>query len=263
VTIDEAAIREAVTHLITARRERRAIGELPEGCRPATPEEAYAIQEAFIDSWDEHVAGWKVGATAPAALQTLRLDEPFWGPVFSPAILQSPAEAVASTFHTLLLECEFAFRIGRDLPARAAPFERERVVEAVQGLVPAIEVVSSRYGDLAGPGGLQVIADCGANGALVLGEEHEDWQGFDLRTHRVRLEVDGAQVAEGTGAAVLGHPLESLTWFVNRRAERGFGLRPGEVVSTGTCTGMTPVEAGKEAVADFGPLGLVRVRFVA
>jgi 2-keto-4-pentenoate hydratase len=42
----------------------------------------------------------------------------------------------------------------------------------------------------------------------------------------------------------------------------GRGLKSGEIVMTGTCSGLTPIEAGDEARADFGELGQVRAAFV-
>jgi 2-keto-4-pentenoate hydratase len=56
-------------------------------------------------------------------------------------------------------------------------------------------------------------------------------------------------------------PLEPLTWLANELSRTGIGLRAGEVVSTGTCTGMPKARAGAEHVADYGPFGEVRVRF--
>ena len=41
------------------------------------------------------------------------------------------------------------------------------------------------------------------------------------------------------------------------------GIKAGEVVSTGTCTGVTPIAPGQTLVADFGDLGRVEVRFIA
>jgi 2-keto-4-pentenoate hydratase len=39
-------------------------------------------------------------------------------------------------------------------------------------------------------------------------------------------------------------------------------LEAGQLVSTGTCTGLVTLKAGEKAVADFGELGAVEVQFV-
>ncbi len=74
---------------------------------------------------------------------------------------------------------------------------------------------------------------------------------------------DGEAVADGVGANALGDPLNVLEWTANHLSALGDGIRAGEVVSTGTCTGLTPIAPGETLVADFGDLGRVEVRFVA
>ena len=61
--------------------------------------------------------------------------------------------------------------------------------------------------------------------------------------------------------AVLGHPLNALIWFAAKMQERGRGLRTGEVISTGTCTGITFIDPEQQVVADFGGLGKVELKF--
>ena len=56
-------------------------------------------------------------------------------------------------------------------------------------------------------------------------------------------------------------PLDALTWLANHCADRGDGLAAGEVVTTGVVTELLDLRAGQKAVADFGDLGLVEVRF--
>lgn len=261
MTMQPAAIREAVDRFVRARRELAALPGLPAACRPATPDDGYAVQEAFIAAWSDPVGGWKVGATAEGPQRLFGIAEPFYGPVFAPLITRSPAELAAGSFHSLALECEFAFRLGRDLPVRDTPYGRDELLAAIAALVPAIEVISPRLNSLTDYGAGAVIADCGVNGALILGDETADWQELVLDEQAVRLLIDGAQKAAGTGAAVLGHPLNALIWFVNQQNGRGLGLRAGEVVTTGTCTGLVPISAGQTATADFGALGQVSVRF--
>jgi 2-keto-4-pentenoate hydratase len=254
-------VAQAVAAMLQARRDMRTLPGLPEAGRPASFDEAYLVQDAFVVASGLGIGGWKIGCTSQVAQEMLSVTEPFFGPVFSQMINRSPAEMAASGFHMLALECEFAFRFGRDLPVKEAPSERATIMAAVQTMIPAIEVISTRLDDFVAHGGIQIAADCGANGALILGQEVRHWQDLDLEAHEVRLIIDGQEKARGTGAAVLGDPLNALIWFVHKQHERGRGLRTGEVISTGTCTGLTAVEPEQRAVADFGDLGAVEVRF--
>ena len=74
---------------------------------------------------------------------------------------------------------------------------------------------------------------------------------------------DGETVAEGVGANALGDPLNVLEWTANHLSALGDGIKAGEVVSTGTCTGVTPIAPGETLIADFGTLGCVEVRIIA
>ena len=159
------------------------------------------------------------------------------------------------------IECEFAFRLAADFEPREEPYAVEEVAERVSAPIPAIEIVSPRLDHPIKYGAPSAIADCGVNGGLVLGAATLDWQAIDLATHAVRLVIDGEQKAAGTGALVLGHPLNVLAWFVNRYTAGGRTLPAGQIVSTGTTTGLVILEPGQTALADFGSLGSVELRF--
>ena len=170
-------------------------------------------------------------------------------------VFRSPAELPAARFALRGIECEFAFQLAADFEPREEPYELEEAAERVSAPIPAIEIVSPRLDHPIRYGAPSAIADCGVNGALVLGAAALDWQALDLATHLVRLEIDGERKAEGTGALVLGHPLNVLTWFVNRYTASGRTLPAGQIVSTGTTTGLLTLDPGQTAIADFGSLG--------
>ncbi len=261
MTISQDAARAAVAALVDARRSRRPLAGLPESCRPATMADGYAIQEAFIASFGQPVAGWKVGCTAEASQRLFGIEEPFYGPVLAPLVFASPAELPAADFPMRGIECEFAFQLAADFEPRDRPYEPDEAAERVSAPIPAIEIVSTRLDHPIRHGAPSAVADCGVNGALVLGAPTFDWQALDLATHEVRLEVDGVVKAAGTGALVLGHPLNVLAWFVNRYTASGRTLPAGQIVSTGTTTGLLVLEPGQTAIGDFGVLGDVSVRF--
>jgi 2-keto-4-pentenoate hydratase len=52
-----------------------------------------------------------------------------------------------------------------------------------------------------------------------------------------------------------------VTWLVNQRQLASCGLRSGEFVMTGTCSGFLPLKPGDRAAADFGALGQVHASF--
>jgi 2-keto-4-pentenoate hydratase len=255
------AIAEACAQFRRARDGGSLLAGLPEVCRPASLDDGYAIQEAFVAGCGQPVAGWKVGATAAASQRLFGIDAPFYGPVLAPVVFASPAELSAAAFPMRGIECEFAFQLAADFEPRERLYEPDEAAERVSAPIPAIEVVSPRLDHPIKHGAPSAVADCGVNGALVLGAPTFDWQTLDLAAHEVRLEIDGELKASGTGALVLGHPLNVLAWFVNSYTARGRTLPAGQIVSTGTTTGLVILEPGQTAVGDFGVLGRVSVSF--
>lgn len=84
-----------------------------------------------------------------------------------------------------------------------------------------------------------------------------DWEREDLSAMPVRALLDGMTVASGTGAAVLGHPLNPLVWLAETLVRHGGRLRRGEMILTGTCTGITKIRPGQTfagCFADFSPV---------
>lgn len=260
-SMPSAAIEAAARLLVDTRRANALLAALPADLTPPTIADAYAVQDRVRVLWGERVVAWKAGATALPVQQKFGLGEPFAGPAFAPDTVSSPARLPAARFAHLALESEFAFRFGSTVPPRATPYTREEVLAAVDALVPAIEIVNPRFETLPFGRGTTAIADCAVNGGLVTGEPVGDFRDLDLAAHAVRLEVDGEVKAEGTGALVLGDPVTSLLWTINHLSARGITLAPGELISTGTTTGIVYVAPGATAVADFGTLGAVEVTF--
>jgi 2-keto-4-pentenoate hydratase len=247
----------AAAELDHARRSARAIDRFSDGLAPTSIDEAYGIQRAWEVMAEWPVVGWKVGCTSQEAQQMLATDGPFVGRVFGPFLHHSPTSLPVTDLITPRMEGEFAFVMGATLVARSQPYLRDEVEAAVAALHPAIEIVDTRFADFTGVGVLSLIADCGANGGLVLGDAVDDWRDIDLAATEVVMRIDGEVVGRGTGADVLGHPMESLTWLVNELSRQGTDLRSGAVVTTGTCTSAVVLAPGSTATTDHGPLGSV------
>lgn len=226
---------------------------------PATVDDGYAVQAAWSAHTGWEVVGWKIGCTSRTAQEMLDIAQPFAGRVFAPFLHDSPVVLPASDFAAPLVEGEFAFTLGRDLPPRTGGYQRAEVEAVVDAVRPAIEIVATRFADFAAAGAPNLIADCGANGALVVGPPITAWRDVDLAATTVTMHVDGTPMGTGTGTDVLGHPLESLTWLANHLSDAGIALHAGQVVTTGTCTGAVPLAAGSTARTDHGVLGAVEV----
>jgi 2-keto-4-pentenoate hydratase len=228
---------------------------------PRTKEEAHAVQDEIVALSGYERRGYKVGSTSVEAQRLLGTDEPGAGVLLAPYVYDSPARGKLAPAQMPAVEGEFAFRMARDLPPRAPAYVLDEVSAAVECVAGAIEVVGTRFaGGLKGKGRLLTTADCGVNIALVTGECTR-WDSRDLRAHPVTMTINGMRCGEGTGSRALGDPLNVLLWLANHQSKAGRGLRAGEIVSTGTCTGLDPVHPGDVAQADFGALGVVEISF--
>ncbi len=257
-----SAIEEAARALRTARCDRVRIDGLPEPCRPSTLDDAYRIQDRLIALLGEPVAGWKIGATSQKARDFVGIsDGSLRARMLDMNCYEHPAALGEHFFFMRALECEFAFTLGRDLAPGAAPFDEAAVLAAIADMHPAIEISDSRYTDWTRVGGPSLVADNCNDGAFVRGPPARAWRGTDLTRHQITLHVDDRVVAQGSGGEVIGGPLGILVWLANDLAAHGMRLGAGQVVTTGTCTGVVPVEPGARVRADFGNFGAVEAEF--
>lgn len=227
---------------------------------PVSDVEAYDVQDQIVRLSGLPTRGFKVGSTSAEAQKLLGTSEPGSCPVLAPYYFDSPAHVELVPANMPALEGEFAFRMARDLPPRDDAYSVSDLRDAIDAVAGAIEVVGTRLkGGLAGKGRFLTTADCGANIALVVGAWQSDWRDMDLPAHPVAMHVNGSIKGSGTGARALGDPLNVMVWLANQQARRGRGLKAGDVVSTGTCTGLDPVAPGDRVSADFGALGTVEL----
>ena len=82
-------------------------------------------------------------------------------------------------------------------------------------------------------------------------------------TRNITMTINGETANAGNTAALLwDHVFDALSWCLSQPPLASRGLLANDIVMTGTCTGITPLSPGDEAVGDFGAIGQVRARFV-
>jgi 2-keto-4-pentenoate hydratase len=257
--MDAAGIDKAVGILWLARLRQSRIATLPADCKPATLSDGYAIQDAMATQAGQPVFGWKIAATSAAGQRHIGVTEPLAGRLFADFILPDGAGVPAAPLQMRVIEAEFAFRMGRDLGSRTAPYEMAEVCAAIADLHLAIEIPDARFEPFDTIGPAQIAADDAFASWFVLGPKVINWAKLDLPNQAVRVSKNGAVAAEGKGANALGDPRLALTWLANERVKRGGGLKAGEVITTGTCITPLAIAPGDAIVADFLGLGRVKV----
>ncbi|MBM4027024.1 MAG: hydratase [Planctomycetes bacterium] len=258
LTSDE--LEEVVEIIARGRLEHRS-ASLPERLKTRNWETVMAVMERLNERLAWPSAGWKIGAAAEEIRRAEGVPGPAPGLLSRKGVYESPARLPSSLFiNYRCSECEFAFRMGADLPPRDAVYSEMEVAEAVESLLPALEIGDTVFDDWYGASGYQGSSmDNGGAAAFVHGAPIRDWRRFDLPNARIDLSLNGVYMKSGYGRAAMGNPLTSLTWMANWLRLRGKGLRVGEFVSTGTCTGHFFAAPGDRLDVDFGEIGNVVV----
>lgn len=241
--------------LLAARRSGTPIATLPASLVPPSAEVAYAVQDLTARALGR-IAGWKVGAASPSA-------EPNCAPLFAELVAPSPARFPAARFPLGGIEGELAFRFAKPLPPRPTPYGEDEVWQAVATLHPAIELVQTRFADLKTQDKLALLADNQANGAFCFGAGVRSWREIDYLQQPARLTLDGTLAASAVGGNAAGHPRRLLVWLANHLSRRGRGIAAGDIVTTGTHTGLVFAAPGATATVQFPGIGEARLTLSA
>ena len=223
---------------------------------PSDLDEAYAVQEQY----QEIIA--KLAYTTEALQQATGIDAPCAGTILAKNVRHSPATLASSDFLQVGIECEVAARLGSDLPASGAPYDRAKVAEAVDALMAAFEVVDNRRTD-GQEKQVQLLTGVASNilnAGVVLGAPVTDWRGIDLAASYGSMTINGELVGDGHGSDVMGHPLEPLVWLANKRSREGKGLAAGLIVITGSIVSPKWLKPGDSATISIEGLGSAELK---
>ena len=247
-----------VRELLAAREQHRAVAP-PSERKALAPAEAYAVQDRLREALvarGERVVGWKAGFTNRAAQAAFGTDEPVCAFLLASGVFASRAEVPASRFVSLVVEAEVCFVMKEGLAGPGVT--PVRALLAVQGAVPALELVDFRYSGK--PIGSDVIADGVYANAIVVGAPMTDVSQLDLAVEGLVYELNGTVAATNAAAEVMGNPLNSLAWIANHLGSRGLALKAGDLVMSGSVSQLLRPQAGDTVRATFTRLGSVGVR---
>lgn len=255
--------REALAALLTeARQLGRQVCDLRADLVPESHAEGYAVNALVTAGLGWPVLGWKIAGTNPIMQQRLHTNgAPIYGRSYRQFETRSPARLSHAELLDPIVECEFFFRLKTALPPRPTAYSTDEVAAAVGVASCGIEVAECRFPLAALPPMPAILADGAASGRYVVGAEIANWRERDLGAMPVALEVNGVTRRRGSGAEVMGHPINALVWLANERSAWGDGLEAGCLVSTGTTTGMLLAKPGDTMTAHFDGQATVEIAF--
>ncbi len=251
--LTDSQVDAAASELLAARDERRRLVALDPTHRPADVADGYRVQWAGHRLRGAGLGPWKVGATSAAAQAALGVDGPFLGRPEAERVLASGTTLVLDEWFTgpPVIEIEVGLRPLTDLTTLPDdPLELAGSVE----FVACIELVNSRYADMGAVGAPSLVADNAVASVILTEAGSTDDVGTirALDTAPVTLDVDGVRIAKGTGADALGHPLRVLHFAAGLALEQGRLIEAGQLVITGTCTGVVDGTAGQHVLGTIG-----------
>jgi hypothetical protein len=216
-------------------------------------DEAYWVQEVVLRGIDpRRPISWKISPPRDGA-------EPTGSPTPLNAVKSSPAD-FASANRVLGVEAEVAFRFAR------APKLKGKTVDnasAIEEAFVLIELCETRYYNVDELGPLMRLADFQSHGGFAIGTGNARWRDLDFAAQPVDLVVNGKTAVSRKGSHPTGNPFALVEWAARHCAARGMPLAAGDVVTTGTWTGMTPIKAGDEVLAKFEGIGEARLHLSA
>jgi 2-keto-4-pentenoate hydratase len=261
----ESVRQQAAAFIVAHRLEKRRLPTLDANIRPVDIDSGYRVQ-ALVNEQLSHaglgqVAGHKVGATNSLVQRLLHIPHAVAGAVFERTVHHGSAHVPHAHYVRPGVECELVVVLGRDLPPRATPYSRHEVEGAIAACAAGMEIIDDRYMDVKTLGAPSLIADNALDAGVVIGTPIADWKGLDLVACAATTRVNASAVAHGSGADVMGDPLEVVLWLANDRSRRGMGLRAGEFIFTGSMTDIVWVSPADQVETSVSGLGAVHCTF--
>jgi 2-oxo-3-hexenedioate decarboxylase len=204
------------------------------------------------------LSGLKMGLTSRAKMKQMGVESPIYGFLLDEYYIAADSQvSIAAMIHPRI-EPEIALVTSRDLQGPGCTIAQ--ALAAIEFVVPAMEVIDSRYTDFKFdlP---SVVADNASSCRYCIGGTARSVKDLDLRTLGVVLEKNGEGVSFGAGAAVLGHPAWSLAMLANLLAQREQVIPAGTFVMTGGITEAVAVKPGDHFMARLQGLGSLSIRF--
>lgn len=254
--IEQLAIR-----LETCELEARDTTKITDDHPDMDWDDAYAIQDEIKRrklARGVRIVGLKAGLTSHAKMKQMGVESPVFGFLADYFSVPEGGEIDTSKLIHPKVEPEIAF--VTKAPLKGPGCHIGAVLAATDFVIPAIEIIDSRYRDFKFDL-KSVVADNCSSSRFVVGGRMGNVAELDLRTTGIVLEKNGEPVAFGAGAAVLGHPAAAIAMLANMLGEKGEEIPAGTLILSGGITEAVAVRAGDAVTLRVQDLGSVSCRF--
>lgn len=246
----------AAKSLLAAENDRAPIEPISLTYPDADIEDAYRIAmevTALKVAAGRMVKGHKIGLTSKPMQQLVGTTEPDFGTLVDDWFLLEGSTVDTGLLNRPLVEIELAFVLGTALSGPHV--NAADVIRATEFVMPAIEIVDSRYTKRGTNLLVDSIADTASCGRVVVGGRPRRLPDVDLRREGAALYKNGVVEETGVAAAVMGNPINAVVWLANKLAEFGVLMEPGHVILSGSFIKAIPFSAGNTLTALFDNFG--------
>ncbi|NML27149.1 2-oxo-3-hexenedioate decarboxylase [Zoogloea dura] len=261
MNLDNATILKLADHLETAELKAYDVTKITDDHPDMDWDDAYAIQDEIRrrkEARGNKTVGLKAGLTSFAKMKQMGVEVPVFG--FVSDYMSCPDGGEIKTSELIHPKVEAEICVVTKAPLSGPGCHMGAVMAAIDFVVPAVEIIDSRYRDFKFDL-KSVIADNTSASRFVIGGRPRELADLDLRTLGVVMEKNGEIVAMAAGAAVLGHPLAAVVMLANHLGARGQEIPAGSFIMTGGATEAIAVKAGDNVAVRFQDLGTVSMRF--
>lgn len=249
--------------LYAALRERRTLSPLTARQPGLSIEEAYRISLRMLQrrrADGETVIGKKIGVTSKPVQEMLGVHQPDFG--FLTNVMHvvdgSTVSLAAAGLIQPKAEGEIAFKLKSDL--RGPGVTAQDVLNATECVAACFEIVDSRIEDWK----IKIedtVADNASCGVFVIGADRVDPRELDLAAVQMQVYCNDELVAQGTGAAVQGHPATAVAWLANTLGEYDIPFLAGEWILSGSLAPLLPIRPGDRFAMSLSGIGTASINF--
>ncbi len=226
--------RELTQALYNAWKSQEPLNEDDWSNLATDDETAYRVQNELTKLKNEPLGGYKVSLTSEETQNMFFADEPLYGAQLASHFLHTPALVHLSDLMEPLVEVELVFRAKEDLST-------DDTLEDLMNkttIAPALEVPDSRFRNwFPSLSKYMIMADDAVGELVVYGDEFDTnlFSSVDALGYiNCTLFYNGENLRSGRSTEVLGNPLRSLKWLVDKLATQNKTLLKGQQVSSGT-----------------------------
>ena len=261
-TLNQATIEKLAEHLENAELQAYEVTKITDDYPNMTLTDATDVQWEIRRrkmSRGHKIVGMKMGLTSWAKMKQMGVEMPCYGFLADYFSLPDGAEVPFDELIHPKVEAEIAFVTNKELSGKNLTVEE--VLAATELVVPAVEIIDSRYKDFKFDL-TSVQADNSSSTRFVVGSHAAKPEDFDWSTLGVVMQKNGEIIELGAGAAVLDHPAASVAMLATMLAERDEVIPAGTFIMTGGITAAVLVERGDSIVVRYQGLGTVTMKFV-